>query len=64
MEYVVDINPNKHGKFLPGTGHRIQAPDFVRERPPDVVLVMNPIYCDEIRSSLTELGISPELLPL
>jgi len=64
LAYVVDINPHKHDKYSPGTGHRIVGPEFLREDPPDVVLVMNPIYCDEIQKDLDRLGVSAELIPV
>lgn len=64
IDYVVDINPFKHGKYLPGTGHGIVAPEFLRERPPDAVVVMNPIYCNEIREHLERIGVTPELYPV
>src|SRR5574337_372120 len=32
IEYVVDINPRKRGKFVPVTGQRIVAPDFLPSR--------------------------------
>ena len=64
IDYVVDINPFKQGKYLPGTGHEIVAPEFLREQPPGAIVVMNPIYCDEIRSSLEDLGVTAELLPV
>jgi hypothetical protein len=34
------------------------APEALRERPPDLVIVMNPIYEAEIREQLAALGIS------
>ncbi len=61
---VVDINPHKHGKFLAGTGHVIVGPDDLTEIAPDVVLVMNPIYMDEIRADLAKRGLSPELVAM
>ena len=61
LEYVVDINPHKHGKFLAGTGHEIVAPDFLVEYQPDVVIVMNPVYCEEIRASLKVMGLTPAM---
>jgi SAM-dependent methyltransferase len=61
IEWIVDINPHKHGKFLAGSGHRIVAPAFLREVRPDVVIVMNPIYCDEIRADLAAMGLAPEV---
>jgi len=59
---VVDINPHRQGRFLPGTGHRIVAPEFLRQCRPDCVVVMNPIYRREIEGELTRLGIRAELL--
>ena len=62
IEYVVDINPFRQGKFMPGTGQRIVGPDFLAEYKPDCVIVMNPIYVDEIRRDLEARGIKPELV--
>lgn len=59
--WVVDINPHKHGKFLAGAGHEIVAPETLREARPDLVVVMNPIYLDEIRADLAKMGLAPEL---
>ena len=59
---VIDINPFKQGKYLPVTGHRVAAPDSLKEAPPDTVIVMNPIYLDEIGSDLAKMGLSPELV--
>lgn len=63
IEYVVDINPHKQGLFVPGTGQRFVAPDFLREYRPGVVVLMNAIYRDEVRSRLAELGLEPEIFP-
>lgn len=64
VDCVVDINPRKQHTYLPGTGHAIVAPSSLRDRRPDVVLVMNPIYLDEVRRELTDLQIVPELIGL
>lgn len=64
IEYAVDINPHKHGTYMAGTGQRIVAPEFLQEYRPDVVIVMNPIYCDEIRRTLNHMGIRVELRPI
>lgn len=62
VQYVVDINPNKSGTFMAGTGQEIVAPDFLPSYQPDVVIVMNPIYREEIRRDLEKLGLTPDLL--
>src|SRR6202011_4954913 len=56
IEYLVDINPYRHGKFVPGTGKQIVAPEFLRRYRPDLVIAMNPIYCAEIARDLDRLG--------
>ena len=62
IEYVVDINPRKHGMHVAGTGQRIVAPEFLRDYQPNVVIVMNPIYEGEIRERTTDLGLTVDLL--
>lgn len=62
IECVVDINPRKQGMFMAGTGHRIVAPEHLIEHRPDLVVVMNPVYTDEIREMLAGMGLSPELV--
>lgn len=58
---VIDINPHKAGKYLAGTGHKIEAPEALVDIRPDVVLVMNPVYRDEIARSLAGMGLAPAL---
>jgi hypothetical protein len=62
ISYVVDINPNKQGLFVPGSGQEIVAPEFLRVLSPEVVILMNRIYREEVRNQLGELGLEPELL--
>jgi len=58
--YVVDVNPRKQGMYIPGTGQEIVPPDFLQTYQPHVVIVMNPIYDNEIRQLVASLGLSPE----
>ncbi|MEM7204641.1 MAG: hypothetical protein AAF628_30565 [Planctomycetota bacterium] len=60
--YVTDINPHRHGMFMPGTGHEIVPTEELKNYRPDVVVAMNPVYVDEIRGSLEQMGLSPRLL--
>ena len=62
IECAVDVNPHKAGKFMAGTGHEIVGPKALLDREPDVVVVMNPIYRDEIAHTLDELGLHPKLV--
>ena len=61
IEAVVDINPYKQGRFTPGTGHLVVAPKDLRRHRPDLVIVMNPIYVQEIGTMLSDLGLNPEV---
>ncbi len=62
IEYVVDINPHRHGHFMPRSGQEIVGPDALKEYRPDVVIIMNPIYRDEIVADLAARDLSPEVL--
>jgi SAM-dependent methyltransferase len=64
LQYVVDINPYRKGYFMSGTGQSIVGPEYLKEYKPDVVIVMNEIYCDEIRAMLNDMGLEPTLLAL
>ncbi len=61
IEYVVDLNPRKQGKFVAGAGQAIVAPEALSSHRPDLVIVMNEIYLDEIRQSLTAMGVEAEV---
>ena len=63
VAYIVDINPNRHGKFIPGIGKQIRSPESLKEFKPQTIIVMNPIYCDEIKKMVEAMGISAEYLP-
>jgi len=60
--YVVDISPRKTGRYISGTGHQIVAPDFLRTFRPEVILIANPIYEAEIRTSTASFGLDPEYI--
>ena len=59
IEYVVDLNPRKHGMFVAGTGQKIVSPGFLKEYQPDLVVIMNPNYEKEIRQMLAEMNLAP-----
>jgi SAM-dependent methyltransferase len=61
---AVDINPYKQGKFTPGSAHPVIAPEALAENPPDLVIVMNPIYVPEVERTLASFGLSPEVVGL
>ena len=40
VDQVVDVNPHKHGRFLPGAGHEVIGPERLKEAPPQLVVVL------------------------
>jgi SAM-dependent methyltransferase len=64
IDYVVDINPHMQHNFIPGIGKEYVGPDFLREYKPDVVIIMNGVYLQEISKTIHAMGLSPELYPL
>jgi SAM-dependent methyltransferase len=61
LEYIVDVNPHKCGLHIPGTGQEVVHPEFLKDYRPDVLLIANPNYRDEISRTVSALGIAPEL---
>ncbi len=59
---VADISPRKHGLYVAGTGHKVVAPEALRDESPDMVVIMNPIYQDEIGTSVRDLGLDAEVV--
>jgi hypothetical protein len=61
IRYAVDINPYRQGTYMAGSGHEIVSPDFMTKFRPDVVIVMNAVYKEEIRKDLQEMGLAPKI---
>jgi hypothetical protein len=53
LEYTVDRNPYKHGRFLPGTHIPIYAPERIAETRPDFVLILPWNLKDEIMEQMS-----------
>jgi SAM-dependent methyltransferase len=62
VAYIVDINPFRHGKFIPGAGKEIMSPQFLKECKPDLTIVMNQIYCQEIQKMILGMNVSTEVM--
>ena len=55
LEYTVDRNPYKHGKFLPGTHVPIHPPGRIEETRPDYVLILPWNLEDEIMEQMAHI---------
>jgi len=61
---AVDINPKKNGTFLAGGGHPVVTPDALKSLRPDLVILMNPIYEEEIAEILKGMDLTPRIVPV
>jgi hypothetical protein len=57
VDFCIDINTNKQGRFTPVTGHEIQPPEVLLSAGTDkiVVIVMNPNYIGEIQDTCRQM---------
>jgi 2-polyprenyl-3-methyl-5-hydroxy-6-metoxy-1,4-benzoquinol methylase len=62
IDCVIDLNPNKQGRFVPGTGHPIVAPAELVPRGVRNAVLMNTNYRDENLKLLAEAGIELNLI--
>ncbi|MBN1559789.1 methyltransferase domain-containing protein [candidate division KSB1 bacterium] len=61
---IVDMNPAKQGRFVPGSGHLILSPTELVRIDPDRIIVANPLYVNEVRRSVRQLKLHAEVVPL
>lgn len=62
IDCIIDINPNKQGRFIPGTGHPIIAPDQLKGRDVKSIVLMNPNYRQENQRLLAASGLKIALI--
>lgn len=58
IEYVIDINPAKHNRFIAKSGHKILLPIILNSHPVINIFVANENYYDEIKESLNHFNIN------
>jgi SAM-dependent methyltransferase len=62
IDCVVDVNPNKQGAFIPGTGHSIVAPAELGSRGISSAILTNPNYRQENLRILSDQKIGTTLV--
>jgi SAM-dependent methyltransferase len=62
IECAVDMNPNRQGNYIPGTGHLVVQPDRLPQLGVTSAILTNPIYRDEIQRHLDSAGIHVKLI--
>jgi len=58
---AVDLNPQRHGRFLPGSGLPVVSPHALLQIRPSQVVLMNPVYRSEVQALLRQLGVTASL---
>ena len=61
IQHVVDINPHRQNRYIVGACMEVKSPQFLKEYKPDVVIIMNAIYTEEIKADLEKMGLKPEI---
>ena len=59
---VIDINPRKHGSFVPCTAQPVLPPEALPGYHPDIIIVLNPLYEEEIRECARNFGQNPAIV--
>ncbi|NEP03799.1 MAG: hypothetical protein F6K25_15550 [Okeania sp. SIO2G4] len=62
IEYVVDLNSRKQGMYIAGAGQKIVSPEFLKDYQPEIIIIMNPIYEQEIRQLTYHLGLKSKFI--
>ena len=62
VAYAIDVNPHKRDRFMPGSGHKtIHPDDMTPDTAPTNIVLMNPVYQNEVQDLLTQKGIRSTL---
>jgi hypothetical protein len=59
---VVDLNPQKQGNYLPGTGHPIVDYRVLADLGVTTAILMNPNYREENQALLRQAGLNVKLV--
>lgn len=62
IDCLVDLNPNKQGKFIAGSGHEIVEPQALSERGITQAILMNPNYRQENEQIVRNEKLAVELI--
>ncbi len=57
---VVDINPDRQGRHIPCAAQEVISPEALTDYQPDVIIITNGLYEQEIRQQVAELGMNCE----
>ena len=55
IEHVIDSDKRKQGLFVPGTGQLVVSPEYLKNSPPDVVLILSQLHKKDIMAQIKEI---------
>ncbi|RMG27018.1 MAG: methyltransferase domain-containing protein [Bacteroidetes bacterium] len=64
VAFAVDINPKRQGEHLAGSGHKVEAPEYLQHYQPELIIISNPTYAHEIQQQARGLGLDAEFMVL
>lgn len=57
IDFIVDVNPHKQGRYVAGTGQQVISPEALRDVGATNVIVMNPMYLGEVTAAILAMGL-------
>ncbi|MFC7558961.1 hypothetical protein ACFQY3_08050 [Paenibacillus farraposensis] len=64
IDCVIDVNPNKVGNYIPGTGHKIIGIESLENNKLSTVIVTNSNYIDEIMRIVEHKGLNIRIVDI
>jgi SAM-dependent methyltransferase len=64
IDCVIDVNPNKVGNFIPGTGHEIIGADSLGDKDLSTIIITNSNYLDEIKKIVQQKKLNINLVDI
>jgi SAM-dependent methyltransferase len=64
LKALVDENPAKQGKYIPGSAHLVIPPEALPGLGAATIILLNPVYVEEITARTRALGLKVEIVDL
>lgn len=62
IQSVIDINPNRQGRYTPKSVKRVISPAELRNERPEIIIMSNPVYRCEIEMEIQRQGLRCQLV--
>lgn len=61
IDCAVDLSPGRQGRYLPGSALAVRSPSILESLQPRHIVLMNPMYYDEVRAQMDRMNVHGEL---